>query len=455
MFNEKLNVIILAAGKGSRMCSAVPKIMHYIGGKPMIAHLLDTVIQLKVKQIYVVYSSIHGSFVDKYNTQSINWIVQSNPFGTGHAVQQVLPLLSDDQDNIMILYADVPFIKVKTLKKLLSIKFDKKNAIGLLTATLSNPEGYGRIIRDHYGKVIKIIEDTDINQQQNVINEINTGVLVTSVHYLKRWLSKITNNNLQCEYYLTDIINIAWKEGYITNTVEPDSINEIQGINNKLQLAQIERLYQKRQTKKLSLAGVMFADINRFNLRGDLLHGQDVYIDTNVIVEGKVLLGNRVVISTGCILKDSVIGDDVKILPYTIIEDTKIDMNSVIGPFARLRSGNALEKFSQVGNFVEIKNTHFGQGSKVNHLSYIGDSDIGVTVNIGAGTITCNYDGMSKHRTKIGDNVFVGSDTQLVAPVIIGKNATIGAGTTVTQDVCEGETVISRVRQFVIKNKNK
>lgn len=363
-------------------------------------------------------------------------------------MQQAAPHFQDDEDIIM-LYGDVPLIAKDTLQRLIEAK--PEGGIGLLTVILDNPTGYGRIIREN-GEVVGIIEQKDATEEQRKIQEINTGIMVASGKDFKRWLSQLDNNNAQGEYYITDVIALAHKEGNKIETVHPSRLSEMEGVNNRLQLAALERIYQREQAEKLLLAGVMLIDPERFDIRGTLTHGRDIIIDTNVIIEGNVTLGNNVHIQSGCILKNCVIGDNSVISPYSVIENSELSAECTVGPFARLRPGAKLAAKAHVGNFVEMKNASLGVGSKAGHLTYLGDAQIGENVNIGAGTITCNYDGANKYKTIIGDDVFVGSDTQLIAPVSVANGATIGAGTTVTRDVNEGELVVSRVKQVHIKN---
>ncbi|WMQ74777.1 MAG: Bifunctional protein GlmU [Sodalis sp.] len=449
--NRALRVVVLAAGKGNRMFSALPKVLHPLAGKALVQHVIDAATQLGAACIHMVYGYGGELLRERLARQNapLNWVLQAEQHGTGHAVQQILADLRDKED-VLILYGDVPLISPDTLQRLLTAR--PEDGIGLLTVTLDNPEGYGRIVRNADGEVVGIVEQKDANEQQRQIKEINTGILVVGGGDLKRWLGQLTNHNVQSEFYLTDIIAMAWHEGRKINAVQPSRHSEVEGVNNRLQLARLERLFQQEQAERLLLAGVMLSDPMRFDLRGELCHGQDVFIDTNVILEGRVTLGNRVIIGTGCVLKNVVIGNDVVVSPYTVIEDARVAARSTLGPFARLRAGSELEEGAHVGNFVEMKQASLGKGSKAGHLSYLGDAEIGAQVNIGAGTITCNYDGANKHKTVIGDNVFVGSDSQLVAPVTLGRDATIGAGTTVTRDVADGEMVISRIRQFPIAN---
>lgn len=456
MIYNNLVVIILAAGKSSRMLSDTPKVMLQIAGKSMLQHLIDSVIHINVQSIYIVYNYNYDKItkiVSNNKNIPIHWILQDTPNGTGHAVQTVLPMI-DNNSEILILYGDVPFVSYKTLKQLKDVK--SQCDISLLTANLIDPQGYGRIIRNEYGKVINIIEELDIintNACFKKIKEVNSGIFITIAKYLKSWLKKVIHKNLKKELYLTDIINIAHTDNYQICTIQPNNVFEIIGINNKLDLIRAERIFQKEQAKKLLKLGLIIADPNRFDLRGTLRFEKDVYIDINVIIEGHVSLGNRVKIGAGCILKNVTIGDDVTVFPFSMIENSEINFDSKIGPFARIRPGTRIQEKTCIGNFVELKNTQLGKESKVNHLSYLGDSDIGSKVNIGAGTIVCNYDGFKKHHTKIEDNCFIGADSQLIAPITIGKNAIIGAGTTVTKNISEGDKIISRIHQFSILNK--
>lgn len=358
-------------------------------------------------------------------------------------MQQAAPFFNDDED-ILMLYGDVPLISVETLQRLRAAK--PQGGIGLLTVKLDDPTGYGRITREN-GQVTGIVEHKDASEAQRQIQEINTGILIAGGADLKRWLAKLTNNNAQGEYYITDIIAMAHQEGHQIVAVHPQRLSEVEGVNNRLQLARLERVYQAEQAEKLLLAGVMLRDPARFDLRGTLQHGRDVEIDTNVIMEGNVVLGDRVKIGAGCVIKNSTIGDDCEISPYSVVEDAQLQAACTIGPFARLRPGAELLEGAHVGNFVEMKKARLGKGSKAGHLTYLGDAEIGDNVNIGAGTITCNYDGANKHKTIIGDDVFVGSDTQLVAPVTVGNGVTIAAGTTVTRNIADNELVLSRVPQ--------
>ena len=443
MTNKALSVVILAAGKGTRMYSDLPKVLHKVAGKPMVKHVIDTANQLGAENVHLIYG--HGGELmrERLANESVNWVFQAEQLGTAHAVQQTAPFFKDDE-NIVILYGDAPLVTKETLEKLIAAK--PENGIALLTVNLDNPTGYGRIIREN-GNVVAIVEQKDANAEQLKIQEVNTGVLVADGAHFKNWLSRVKNNNAQGEFYLTDVIGLANQDGCQVTAVQASEFMEVEGANNRLQLAALERFYQRKQAEKLLLAGVMLIDLERFDLRGTLEHGKDVEIDVNVIVEGNVRLGDRVKIGAGCVLKNVIIGDDVEIKPYSVLEDATIGEKAAIGPFSRLRPGAELAAETHVGNFVEIKKSTVGKGSKVNHLTYVGDTEIGENCNIGAGVITCNYDGANKFKTIIGNNVFVGSDTQLVAPVTVADGATIGAGSTITKNVEKDELVITRVPQ--------
>lgn len=447
MKTSPFSVVILAAGKGTRMYSELPKVLHQIAGKPMVKHVIDTVAQLGANQIHLVYGHGADLLQQRLQNEPVNWVLQAEQLGTGHAMQQAAPFFADDE-TIVMLYGDGPLISATTIQQLLSAK--PENGIALLTVKLDDPTGYGRILRENNqpdGNIIGIVEQKDASPEQLKIQEINTGLLACDGKNLKKWLSQLTNNNAQKEYYITDIIAMAYQDGRQVIAVHPQDPMEVEGVNNRLQLARLERYYQQTQAEKLLLAGVTLADPHRFDLRGTLTHGKDVEIDINVIIEGDVKLGNRVKIGAGCILKNVEVGDDVEIKPYSVFEDAIIGKGSQVGPFSRLRPGAKLLENTHVGNFVEIKKATIGVNSKVNHLTYVGDAVIGKDCNIGAGVITCNYDGANKFQTTIGDNVFVGSDVQLVAPVTVADGATIGAGSTITRDIAEGELVITRVPQ--------
>ncbi|CZF85194.1 Bifunctional protein GlmU [Grimontia celer] len=440
------SAVILAAGKGTRMYSNLPKVLHTLAGKPMAKHVIDTCSSLGAKNVHLVYGHGGDAMKAALAEEPVNWVLQAEQLGTGHAVNQAAPEFADDEQ-VLILYGDVPLISEQTIENLLDAQPD--GGIALLTVVLDNPTGYGRIVRRN-GPVVAIVEDKDASQEQKLIKEINTGVMVATGGDLRRWLSELKSDNAQGEYYLTDVIAIAHDEGRAVEAVHPESAIEVEGVNNRIQLARLERAYQAAQAEKLLESGVMLRDPARFDLRGQLQCGTDVEIDVNVVIEGSVTLGDNVVIGAGCVLKDCEIDDNTVVRPYSVIEGASVGEDCTVGPFARLRPGAELVEDAHVGNFVEVKNARVGKGSKANHLTYLGDAEIGERVNIGAGTITCNYDGANKHKTVIEDDVFVGSDSQLVAPVTIKKGATIGAGTTLTSNVEEGQLVITRAKARVI-----
>ncbi|MBD8515057.1 bifunctional UDP-N-acetylglucosamine diphosphorylase/glucosamine-1-phosphate N-acetyltransferase GlmU [Photobacterium sp. CAU 1568] len=441
------SAVILAAGKGTRMYSALPKVLHTLAGKPMVKHVIDTCSDLGAANIHLVYGHGGDLMQARLAEESVNWVLQAEQLGTGHAVNQASGDFGDDEQ-VLILYGDVPLISGETLEKLLDAQ--PEGGIGLLTVVLDDPTGYGRIVRED-DAVVAIVEQKDATQAQQQICEINTGVMVANGGDLKRWLSQLKNDNAQGEYYLTDVIAMAHAEGRYIQAVHPALAVEVEGVNNRLQLARLERAYQSLQAERLLVQGVMLRDPARFDLRGTLQCGQDVEIDVNVIIEGHVTLGDNVVIGAGSVLIDCEIDDNTLVRPYSIIEGATVGEDCTVGPFTRLRPGAELVGDSHVGNFVEMKQSRLGKGSKASHLTYLGDAQIGDRVNIGAGTITCNYDGANKFRTEIEDDVFVGSDTQLIAPVKIGKGATIGAGATINRDVGDGELVITRAPARTIK----
>ncbi|NMH66816.1 bifunctional UDP-N-acetylglucosamine diphosphorylase/glucosamine-1-phosphate N-acetyltransferase GlmU [Shewanella salipaludis] len=438
-----LNVVILAAGKGTRMRSDLPKVLHPIAHKSMVQHVIDTAKALGSAAIQLVYGYGADKLQASLGEQPLNWVLQAEQLGTGHAVAQASPHLADE-DTVLILYGDVPLIQQSTLEALLAAR--PQEGVAILTVNLADPSGYGRIVREG-GLVVGIIEQKDATPEQLKINEINTGIMAVPGKQLKAWLSRLSNNNAQGEYYLTDIIAMAHADGVAIATAQPQSAIEVEGANNRVQLAQLERAYQAREAEKLMLAGANLRDPARIDIRGEVTVGMDVRIDVNVIFEGNVILGNNVTIGAGAILIDCEIADNAEIKAYSIIEGAKLGVGASAGPFARLRPGAELKQDAHIGNFVEMKKAVLGIGSKAGHLAYLGDAEIGAGVNIGAGTITCNYDGANKHLTVIEDDVFVGSDTQLVAPVTIGKGATLGAGSTITRDVAADELVITRVKQ--------
>lgn len=446
----KLNIVILAAGVGKRMQSSLPKVLHPLAGMPLLLHIIKTVSSLMPHKICTVIGHGGEKIKQAIPMVDLTWVVQEHQLGTGHAVMQAQSHL-DPEGLTLILYGDVPLIKADTLKKLLDAVEDKHCA--LLTSTMENPSGYGRILRNaETGVITGIIEQKDASQEQQNICEINTGIMAIPNRYLHEWLSKINNKNAQGEYYLTDLIEIAASQGITVKSVQPDNFWEIMGVNNKTQLAELERIYQKEYANKLLDQGVTLMDPARIDVRGELTCGSDVTIDVDCIFEGIVNLGDGVHVSSHCILKNVIVAAGTQIAPCSVIEDTEIGASCKIGPFARIRPGTMLLDKVHIGNFVEVKNSHIAAGSKANHLSYIGDSEVGERVNIGAGTITCNYDGANKHRTIIEDDVFIGSDTQLVAPVRVSKGSTIGAGSTITKDTPEDALTLSRAKQVSVSD---
>lgn len=440
------SAVILAAGKGTRMYSEKPKVLHTLAGRPMAKHVIDTCTGLGAQNIHLVYGHGGDQMKQTLGQEPVNWVLQAEQLGTGHAVNQAAPDFADDE-KVLILYGDVPLISSDTLDNLLNAQ--PEGGIALLTVILDNPMGYGRIIRQD-NSVVAIVEQKDASAEQQQINEVNTGVMVATGGDLKRWLSSLKNENAQGEYYLTDVIAAAHAEGREIQAVHPANPIEVEGVNDRAQLAHLERAYQAMQAQSLLKQGVMLRDPSRFDLRGTIQCGKDCEIDINVIIEGNVSIGDNVVIGAGCILKDCEIDDNSVISPYTVIDNATVGEDCTIGPFARLRPGAELKQQAHVGNFVEMKNAILGKASKAGHLTYLGDSEIGERVNIGAGVITCNYDGANKFKTIIGDDVFVGSDSQLIAPVTIANGVTVGAGTTLTKDVQENQLVITRAKERVI-----
>ena len=442
----KLGVIILAAGQGTRMKSRLPKVLHPLAGKPLLGHVLDTARSLNPKRIVVVHGHGGEQVREAFAEHPVEWVEQAQQLGTGHAVQQAESLM-DGLDKVLILYGDVPLMRSQTLQRLIDTT---ESDMGLITVELENPTGYGRIIRDTAGNVLQIVEQKDASAEQLRVTEINSGIMLMGANSLLGWLARLSNENTQGEYYLTDVLEMAVHDGVAIHVTQPADALEVAGINDRAQLALMERAYQRLQANHLMQQGVTLHDPARFDLRGRLATGQDVVIDVNVIVEGEVILGDKVSIGANTVLRDVTVGDNVQILENCVIEQASIGPDCRIGPFARLRPGAELLGNAHVGNFVEIKKSTIGQGSKVNHLSYVGDSEIGERVNIGAGTITCNYDGAHKHKTRIGDDAFIGSNTALVAPVSVGDSATIGAGSVITKDPEAHKLTVTRARQLTI-----
>jgi bifunctional UDP-N-acetylglucosamine pyrophosphorylase/glucosamine-1-phosphate N-acetyltransferase len=443
----KLSVIILAAGLGKRMRSATPKVLHHLANKPLIRHVIDIALNLKPENIYLVYGHGGEQVRQVLNDLNLNWVEQTQQLGTGHAVAQAMPEISDD-NQVLILYGDVPLISIATLEKL-SVQIDN-DCLGIITVALKNPQGYGRIVRNAEGKVECIVEEKEADAEVKKIREVNTGIIIAPALHLRRWLEQLTNHNAQGEYYLTDIIALAVSENKPIHTIEPDNHYEVMGVNDRSQLAELERIYQKQQVNQLLLNGVTVRDPARLDIRGTVQCEADVTIDVDVVLEGEVKIGKGVTIGPYTLIRNVEIGDEVEILSHCLIENAVIGNRCRIGPFARLRPKTVLAEQVHIGNFVEIKKSNIGEYTKINHLSYIGDSEVGREVNIGAGTITCNYDGINKHQTIINDNVFIGSDTQLIAPVTVGSGTTIGAGSTITKDAPANSLTLSRSPQKTI-----
>jgi bifunctional UDP-N-acetylglucosamine pyrophosphorylase/glucosamine-1-phosphate N-acetyltransferase len=441
-----LEVIVLAAGQGKRMRSDLPKVLHPIGGRPLLAHVLDAARALDPRKTLVV----HGHGAEKvraaFANQPVEWVLQAEQLGTGHAVQQAMAQTNHDGD-ILILYGDVPLVRPESLKRLLEAA---REGVAVMTAEVDAPRGYGRIVRKPDGSVERIVEEKDASSAERAIREINAGLMALSGKRLQGWLGKISNRNAQKEYYLTDVVTLAVKEGVRVTAVKVDDPVEVAGVNSKAELAALERAFQRGQALRLMDAGVSLADPARIDVRGSLDCGRDVAIDVNCVFEGRVKLGDGVRIGPNCVLRNVNIASDSEVLAFSHLEESEVGERCRVGPYARLRPGAKLAEEVHVGNFVEVKASRLGPRSKANHLSYIGDSEIGARVNVGAGTITCNYDGVSKNRTVIEDDCFIGSDTTLVAPVRIARGSYIGAGSTITEDTPAGQLTLARGRQVSI-----
>jgi bifunctional UDP-N-acetylglucosamine pyrophosphorylase/glucosamine-1-phosphate N-acetyltransferase len=445
--NPDLNVVILAAGKGTRMKSELPKVLHPLAGKPLISHVLAVADQLAPKSICVIYGHGGETLPQAIARNDLAWAKQEPQLGTGHAVQQAIPYLDPDA-LCLILYGDVPLTRTETLQQMTLIA--SQGAIALLTVHLENPTGYGRIVRGAGGQVERIVEQKDATPEELAIKEVNTGILCLPAGKLAQWLNQLNNNNAQGEYYLTDVIGMASAAGERVIPCHPAAEWEVLGINSRAQLAQLERLHQHNLAAQLMDEGVTLIDPARIDIRGKLTCGRDVLIDINAVFEGEVVLGDGAHIGANCVLKNVELAAGVQLKPFCHLEGARVGARAVIGPYARLRPGTELAEETHIGNFVELKNAQVGFNSKINHLSYVGDATVGRKVNIGAGTITCNYDGANKFRTVIEDDVFIGSDTQLIAPVTVGKGATLGAGTTLTKDAPPGQLTLSRAKQLTL-----
>jgi bifunctional UDP-N-acetylglucosamine pyrophosphorylase/glucosamine-1-phosphate N-acetyltransferase len=444
-----LDVIILAAGQGSRMKSKKPKVLHGIGGKPMVQHVIDCALELDAPRIHVVVGHGADQVREALGDQALNFALQAEQLGTGHAVAQALHGTHPEGISL-VLYGDVPLTRSETLRQLVDIAAQDK--LGLLTVKLADPSGYGRIIRNDADQVLAIVEHKDASEAQRGVDEVNTGILALPTRLLADWLPRLSSNNAQGEYYLTDVIAMAADQGVLIEAIQPEHEQEVQGVNNRQQQAELERWYQLREARRLMHQGVTLLDPSRLDVRGNLSAGFDVVIDINCVFEGRVQLGNDVTIGPNCHIADAVIGDGCHIKANSVIEQATLQEGCDVGPFARLRPGTELAAGVKVGNFVETKKARIGEGSKVSHLSYIGDATIGSDVNVGAGTITCNYDGINKSQTEIGDGAFIGSNTALVAPVKVGMGATVGAGSTITRDVADDQLSVARAKQRNLDN---
>lgn len=442
------NVIILAAGKGTRMRSTLPKVLQPLAGRPLLGHVIETAKKLNAINIITIYGHGGNLVQQAFAQENVEWVEQAEQLGTGHAVKVTLPVLPTDGVSL-ILSGDVPCITEATLKKLLQASAE--TGIGIVTLTVDDATGYGRIVRKN-GAIQAIVEHKDANDEQRKIKEFNTGIYCVNNAKLHEWLPKLSNENAQGEYYLTDIIAMAIADGLSVASVEPELAFEVEGVNDRVQLATLEREFQNHQAKKLMQQGVHLIDPARFDLRGHLSVGQDVRIDINVIIEGDCEFGNHVEIGAGCVIKNTKIAAGTKVQPYSIFDNAVVGENAQIGPFSRLRPGAKLANDVHIGNFVEVKNSSIGLGSKANHFTYLGDAEVGAGSNIGAGTITCNYDGANKFKTIIGDSAFIGSNSSLVAPVNIGNGATVGAGSVITRDVAENSLAFERSKQVAKEN---
>jgi bifunctional UDP-N-acetylglucosamine pyrophosphorylase/glucosamine-1-phosphate N-acetyltransferase len=442
-----LNVVILAAGKGTRMHSDLPKVLHQVAGRPLLSHVISCAEQLEPSKIVTVYGFGGSKVPQAIDRSDIAWAEQAEQLGTGHAVQQAMPLL-EDEGVTLVLLGDVPLLRAETCRTLVR---NAEQHLALLTVEKDNPTGYGRIVRSFEGRVQAIVEEKDADNSQRTIREVNSGIMAMPTRLLRAWLGRLRNENKQCEYYLTDVIAMAVEDGIGVVTERAQDEWEVIGVNSKADLAQVERIHQQNEATRLMQAGVTLRDPQRIDVRGHLKTGRDVEIDIGCVFEGEVTLGNQVSIGPYCVIRDAMIADGTTLAAYTHIESATVGRDSRIGPYARLRPGTELVAEAHIGNFVEIKNSRVDHGSKINHLSYVGDSVVGKQVNIGAGTITCNYDGANKHRTVIGDHAFIGSDTQLIAPVTVQAGATIGAGSTITRDAPENALTLSRAKQITIQ----
>jgi bifunctional UDP-N-acetylglucosamine pyrophosphorylase / glucosamine-1-phosphate N-acetyltransferase len=448
----KLSIVILAAGQGKRMKSDLPKVLQPLAGKPLLQHVVDCARSLGTADVHVVYGHGAERVRAAFDGQPLQWALQADQLGTGHAVMQAMPAVPDDH-LVLVLYGDVPLIRAETLRALIEKAGEKQ--LALLSVMLDDPTGYGRILRDGAGNVYRIVEQKDASRKELAVREGNSGILAVAAGALKRWLGLLSNDNAQGEYYLTDVVTLAVRDGFKVEAVVAPTVPEVLGVNDKVQLAELEAEYRRQRARELMLAGVTVLDPARLDVRGDVSVGRDVQLDVNVVLEGRVTLGDRVRVGAGSVLRNVTVGADTVIEPHCVLVEATIGEQCNVGPFARLRPGARLGRGAHVGNFVEIKNSTLGEGSKANHLTYLGDATVGSRVNVGAGTITCNYDGVNKWPTTIEDGAFIGSGTMLVAPVTVGADATIGAGSTITKSAPRGQLTLERAKQASLPGWNR
>jgi len=443
-----LSVVILAAGQGKRMKSDLPKVLQPVAGRPLLKHVIDTARELSASDIHVVYGHGGERVREALAAENVTWALQAEQLGTGHALQQAMPGVPDDH-LVLVLYGDVPLTQAATLQRLIDAAAGGE-ALAILSVRMQDPTGYGRIVRDRAGTVARIVEHKDANQKERAIDEVNTGLMAASARRMREWLGQLRNDNAQGEYYLTDVVVMAAKAGLKVNAILAEREDEVLGVNDKLQLAEVEAVYRRRRATELMLAGVTLVDPARFDARGPVTVGRDVHIDVNVVLEGKVTLGNRVRIGPNVLIRDSDIADDAEIHANCVLDRARVGARASVGPFARLRPDAVLHEEVHIGNFVEVKKSELHRGAKANHLTYLGDTTVGERANVGAGTITCNYDGANKWRTEIGAGAFIGSGSMLVAPVKVGAGATIGAGSTITKDAPDEKLTLERSKQLTL-----
>lgn len=442
-----LDVVILAAGQGTRMRSRLPKVLQPLAGRPLLAHVMDMAAGLTDARLHVVYGHGGDQVPARFADRQVSWVEQAEQLGTGHAVEQAMPGIADDA-TVLVLYGDVPLVRPETADSLIE---SATRGVALLTVRMDDPTGYGRIVRDRDGRVTSIVEQKDADENERSIDEVNTGLMAAPADRLRDWLSRLDNANAQGEFYLTDIVALAVADGVPVEAVQAGDAEEVMGVNDKVQLAEAEAAVRRRRVEELMRQGATVADPGRIDVRGQVTCGQDVFLDVGVVLEGEVRLDDRAHVGPYCVVRDSHVGEDAVIHPHSVVEGAGVGAACSVGPFARLRPGAQLETGAKVGNFVEVKNSRLGEGSKANHLSYVGDTTVGRDTNIGAGTITCNYDGANKHRTVIGDRVFIGSGVELVAPVEVEEGATIGAGSTISKRAPAETLTVARSRQVSIR----